>query len=184
MAYPLWAWHFSAKCLSIECTAMSILQQVLKKTSRQRPLPDQKAFSLSDSSIFSVRICLFIKLAKRIPFHSCIGSAIRFSIKPTNKDFYQTWGPISPEILRCYIVKAPYIPEVIGTELKNNQAKRGYYDLSLVIIDWLTISDVCKHKFCLRHCHWLWNSKRDCYGTWLEKALQGGLAQSLINRVV
>ena len=27
--------------------------------------------------------------------------------------------------LRCYIVKAPYVLEVIGAELKNNQPKRG-----------------------------------------------------------
>ena len=27
--------------------------------------------------------------------------------------------------LGCYIVKTPYVPEVIATELKNNQLKKG-----------------------------------------------------------
>ena len=48
---PLWAWHLSTEYSSTKHTAMSVLQQVLKKASRQRPLPDQRAFSLSDSSI-------------------------------------------------------------------------------------------------------------------------------------
>ena len=48
-----------------------------------------------------------------------------FRTKPTDKDFYQTWGPTSPEILRCYVVKAPYVPEVIGTELKQPTEKKN-----------------------------------------------------------
>ena len=39
------------------------------------------------------------------------------------------------KILKCYIVKAPDVPEVIGTELKNNQAKKERYDSSLIIVD-------------------------------------------------
>ena len=41
-------------------------------------------------------------------------------------------------ILKCYVVDTSYIPEVIGTELKNNQAKRKRYNSSLVISDRLT----------------------------------------------
>ena len=52
VAHTLWAWHLSTEYSFTERTTMSVLQQVLKKTSRQRPLSDQRAFSLSDSSIF------------------------------------------------------------------------------------------------------------------------------------
>ena len=41
-------------------------------------------------------------------------------------------------MVRCHVVETPYIPKVIGTELKNNQTKRKHYNLSLVIGDWLT----------------------------------------------
>ena len=41
--------------------------------------------------------------------------------------------------LKCYVLKVPYVPEVIGTEFKNNQAKGGRYDSSLVIVDQLTM---------------------------------------------
>ena len=52
VVHPIWAWHLNTEHSSTERTAMSVLQQVLKEASRQRPLPDQRAFSLSDSSIF------------------------------------------------------------------------------------------------------------------------------------
>ena len=86
--------------------------------------------------------------AKRTPSHSCVGSAIRFEpSQPTKTSTRpETWGPTSPEILRCYVVKAPYVPEVIGTELKNNQAKRERYDSSLVIVDQLTMIATALHQ--------------------------------------
>ena len=78
--------------------------------------------------------------------------------------------------MRCYFVKALYVPEVIETELKNNQAKRECYNLSLVIVDRLTIIDVYKRKLCFQHCHRIWNGEQDllqhsnaieiCYNTW------------------
>ena len=47
--HRLSSYDFRAPVLLL--SAMSVLQQVLKEASRQRPLPDQRAFSLSDSSI-------------------------------------------------------------------------------------------------------------------------------------
>ena len=44
------------------------------------------------------------------------------------------------KILRCYVVRALYVPQVIRTELTNNQAKKKRYNLSLVIIDQLTMT--------------------------------------------
>ena len=74
-----------------------------------------------------------------------IGSATRFEpsqpAKTSTKP--ETWGFTSPQILKYYVVKALYVPEVIRTELKNNQAKKEHYDLSLVIVNCLTISDAC-----------------------------------------
>ena len=52
------------------------------------------------------------------------------------------------KILKCYIVKAPYVLEIIKTEFKNNQAKRERYNSSLGIVDWFTTSDACKQQFC------------------------------------
>ena len=83
------------------------------------------------------------------------------------------------KILRCYIVRALYIPEVIETEVKNNQAKKECYNSSLVIVDWLTTSDACKHKLFFRHCHRIWNNKQDSYGTWSKKTLLGALTLQL-----
>ena len=68
-----------------------------------------------------------------------------FWTKLVNNNLHQTWGPTSPEILRYYVVKASYVPKIIRTELKNNQAKKEHYDLSLVIIDRLTMSNADKH---------------------------------------
>ena len=39
----------------------------------------------------------------------------------------------------CYVVQTPYVPEIIGRKLKNNQPKKERYDSSL-IVDRLTIT--------------------------------------------
>ena len=64
-------------------------------------------------------------------FQSCVDSASQ--IKLANKDLQQTWGSTSPNILRCYVVKALYISEVIRTKLKNNQSKKKRYDSGLFV---------------------------------------------------
>ena len=90
-------------------------------------------------------------LAKCTFSHSCVVSAIHFepsqlaktSTKPEDlpglrlEDLpgLRPEDLLSLKILRCYIVKAPYVLEVIKTKLKNNQVKREYYNSSLVIID-------------------------------------------------
>ena len=102
-----------------------------------------------------------------------------FETKPTNQNFYQTWGitkpktwkPTNPEILRYYVVKASYIFEVIRTKFKNNQAKRKRYNSSLIIVNWCTISNMYKHKFCFPHSDQVWNSEQNYYGIWLEETL-------------
>ena len=47
-----------------------------------------------------------------------------FQTKLANKDLHQTGGPTSPEILRCYVIKALYIPEIIGAEFKKQPTKK------------------------------------------------------------
>ena len=44
------------------------------------------------------------------------------------------------KILRYYVVRALYIPQVMRTELKNNRGKRERYDLGLIIVDQLTMT--------------------------------------------
>ena len=58
--------------------------------------------------------------------HRCVGSTICFKPSQLTKTFInlETWGPTSPEILKCYVIKTCYVPEVIGAELKNNRPKR------------------------------------------------------------
>ena len=78
-----------------------------------------------------------------------------FWTKPTNKDFDQNWGPTrpetsrstSPEILRCYVVKALYVLEVIRIKLKTTNWKEEHYNLSLVIVEPLIMIDVYKRSF-------------------------------------
>ena len=60
---------------------MSVLQQVLKKASWQRPLPDQKAFNLSDSSIFP---SLFASLSGwRNAFLSTAALVLQYVFEPS-----------------------------------------------------------------------------------------------------
>ena len=61
-----------------------------------------------------------------------------FWTKPTDKDFYQAWGPTKLRIRRYHVLETLYVPEVIRTELKHNYTKRGRYNLSLVISARLT----------------------------------------------
>ena len=49
----------------------------------------------------------------------------RFWNKTIDKDFYQTWGLINPKILRCYIIKAFYVLEVIRIKLKQQNKKKN-----------------------------------------------------------
>ena len=86
----------------------------------------QRIFSLSGLSLFlwdclynrslSVELMSFLQLRW---FYDT------FWTKSTNKNFYQTWRPASLEILRCYVIKAPYVPKVIGTELKQPTKKKN-----------------------------------------------------------
>ena len=151
-------------------STMSILQQVLKKASRQRPLPDQRAFSLSDSSIF---LSLFVSPSGwQNAFFPTAALVLQYVLNQANRQRLLS----GLKILRCHVVETPYVPEVIGTELKNNQAKRKHYDSSLVIVNRLTMIEVYKRKLCFRHHHRVWNSEQDllqhlnaieiCYHTW------------------
>ena len=127
---------------------MSVLQQVLKESSRQRPLLDQRAFSLSDSSISP---SLFASLSgRRNAFLPIAALDLQYVLNQANQQrllpnlrIYQA----QDQKTSCYVVKIPYVPEVIGTELKNNQAKRKHYDLSLVIVHQLIMIATALHQW-------------------------------------
>ena len=122
MVLPFWVWHL--------CTKFSFAKRTPSHSYVNVRIYCTNTLGLSDLPLYFPKpIFLSTRLAKRIPSHSCVGPAIRFSIKLTNKDFYQTWRPISLEILRCYIIKAFYIPEVIKVKLKNNKPKKGILQL-------------------------------------------------------
>ena len=70
--------------------------------------------------------------------HSYIVSAIHFEPSQLIKTFIklETRRPTNPEILRYYVVKAPYIPEIIGTKLKQPTKKKNItIQVLLLVID-------------------------------------------------
>ena len=107
-----WAWHL--------CTKFSFAKRILSHRFVNVTTYLIKTFNLPDFFIFFEHICLSIRLAKCIPSHSCVGSAIRFESSQSSKTSTRpkTSGFTSPEILRYYVVKTPFVLKAIGTKLK------------------------------------------------------------------
>ena len=137
---PFRAWHLCTKFFSAKRTPSHSYVNI-----RTHP---KRTFSLSGLPLYSPSVFVSSSSRQNASFPTAL-LVLQYVFKPSQltKTSTRSENLLVLRYLRCYVVKALYVPEVIGVELNNNKPKKERYGSSLVIVDQLTMIAMALHQW-------------------------------------
>ena len=124
MVFIFWAWHLHIKFF--------FAKRILSHSYINIKTNPKMTFSLSGLPLYSSSVFVFLSSWQNAFFLTAT-LVLQYNLNQAHQQKLLPGLRLEDlpglKILRCYVVKALYIPKIIGIELKNNQAKKSILQL-------------------------------------------------------